>query len=98
MGEHVKTTATKTHEATPKNFTAQQKKTEISQQNFFFADRVLLLQKTIGNQAVQRLITSGKLQAKFRISQPGDKYEREADQIADQVIRMPESSIQATPT
>ena len=30
------------------------------------------------------------IQAKFKIGQPGDKYEQEADQVADQVMRMPE--------
>ena len=30
------------------------------------------------------------IQAKLRIGQPGDKYEQEADQVADQVIRMPD--------
>ncbi len=52
-------------------------------------DRILFLQRTIGNQAVQRLIKSGALQTNFRISQPGDKYEQEADWIADTVLQMP---------
>lgn len=46
---------------------------------------LLQLQQTIGNQAVARMI-----QAKLSISQPGDKYESEADQVADKVMRMPE--------
>jgi Domain of unknown function (DUF4157) len=35
-----------------------------------------------------------KLQTKLKISQPGDVYEQEADRIADQVMRMPEPTIQ----
>ncbi len=31
-----------------------------------------------------------KVQAKLKISQPGDKYEQEADRIAEQVMRMPD--------
>jgi hypothetical protein len=58
------------------------------------ADRILFLQRTIGNQAVQRLIKSGTLQAKLRIGQPGDKYEQEADRVADEVMRMPEPGVQ----
>jgi hypothetical protein len=54
------------------------------------SDCILYLQRTIGNQAVQRLIKSGALQAKLRIGQPGDKYEQEADRVADAVMRMPE--------
>ena len=53
-------------------------------------DQILHLQRTIGNQEVQRLFKSGTLQAKLRIGKPGDKYEKEADKIADQVMRMPE--------
>ena len=52
-------------------------------------DRISFCQKTIGNQAVLRLIKSGILQAKLRIGQPGDKYEQEADRVAKEVMRMP---------
>jgi hypothetical protein len=34
-----------------------------------------------------------RIQPKLTVSQPNDKYEREADRIADQVMRMPEPSI-----
>ncbi|MBW2690368.1 MAG: hypothetical protein JRC99_10620, partial [Deltaproteobacteria bacterium] len=54
------------------------------------AERILFLQRTAGNQAVQRLIGSGALQAKLRIGEPGDVYEQEADRVADAVMRMPE--------
>jgi hypothetical protein len=33
------------------------------------------------------------IQTKLKISEPGDKYEQEADQIADEVMRMPEPSV-----
>ena len=58
------------------------------------ADRILFLQRTIGNQAVQRLIKSGTLQAKLKIGQPGEVYEQEADRVADAVMRMPEPGVQ----
>jgi hypothetical protein len=45
-------------------------------------------------QAVQRLIKSGTLQAKLKIGQPGDKYEQEAERVAEQVMRMPEPGVQ----
>jgi hypothetical protein len=38
------------------------------------------------------------LQAKLTINQPGDKYEQEADRVADMVMRMPEPRIQRAPT
>jgi outer membrane protein OmpA-like peptidoglycan-associated protein len=45
---------------------------------------ILYLHRKIGNKAVGQLI-----QAKLKIGQPGDKYEQEADRVADQVMRMP---------
>ncbi len=41
---------------------------------------------------------SGVIQAKLKIGQPNDIYEQEADRIADQVMRMPEPTVQAKPT
>lgn len=55
---------------------------------------VLSLHQSMGNQALQRMYRSGILQAKLKISQPGDIYEQEADRVADQVMRMPEHSLQ----
>jgi hypothetical protein len=34
------------------------------------------------------------LQAKLSINRPGDRYEREADQVTEQVLRMPEPGVQ----
>ena len=45
-----------------------------------------------GNQAAQTLLHSGMLQAKLKISHPTDRYEIEADRVADQVMRMPDSA------
>jgi RNase P protein component len=50
---------------------------------------LLRLQQTVGNQAVSHLI-----QAKLKVGQPGDRYEQEADRVADAVMRMPESQVQ----
>ncbi len=47
----------------------------------------------LGNQAMQHLLHSRVIQAKFKISQPGDKYEQEADRVAEQVMRMPEPQV-----
>jgi len=38
------------------------------------------------------------LQPKLTINEPGDKYEKEADRMADSVMRMPEPTIQRAPT
>ncbi|MCK5545286.1 MAG: DUF4157 domain-containing protein [Desulfobulbaceae bacterium] len=52
-------------------------------------DKDLPLQKTIGTQEAHRLLQSGAIQAKLKIGAPNDKYEQEADQVADEVLRMP---------
>jgi hypothetical protein len=57
-----------------------------------FQHPLLQLQQTLGNRAVSRMI-----QAKLAICNPGDHYEREADRVADRVMRMPEAPIQPKP-
>lgn len=44
----------------------------------------------------KRLIgeTRPLIQPKLKISQPGDKYEHEADRVAEQVMRIPEPTVQ----
>jgi hypothetical protein len=51
------------------------------------AHPILQLQHTMGNRAVGRFI-----QAKLTVSQPEDVHEQEADQVAEQVMRMPDAS------
>jgi len=48
---------------------------------------VLALQKTSGNQAV-----TGVIQTKLKVGPVGDRYEQEADKIADQVTKPPNQS------
>ena len=59
---------------------------------------MLKLQRSIGNRAVQRLISSRHIQTKLSISAPGDHFEREADRVADTVMRMrsPHESLTTT--
>lgn len=61
-------------------------------------DHIVHLQRTIGNQTVQRLFKSGVIQAKLKIGQPNDVYEQEANRVAAQVMRMSEPTIQPKPT
>jgi hypothetical protein len=75
------------------NKVSQMQKTGPSQSISSSVEQILFLQRTIGNQAVGRLIKSGALQAKLRIGQPGDIYEQEADRMAEQVMRMPEPQV-----
>lgn len=61
------------------------------------SERILHLQRTIGNQAVGSLLKAGTLQAKLKIGQPNDHYEQEADRVAEQVMRMPDPALQLKP-
>ena len=60
------------------------------------------LQRTYGNQYVQRLVNhisakeQGALQTKLEVSQPGDQYEQEADRVAKQVVKITDSSSEKT--
>jgi hypothetical protein len=58
---------------------------------------LMALQRTIGNQAVNALLGSIGVQAKLIVNAPGDRYEREADRVAEQVLRMPAEPREATP-
>lgn len=60
--------------------------------------QIVILQRTIGNQAVQGLFASGRIQAKLKIGQPNDKYEQQADRVAEQVMNMPEPKVRQKPT
>src|SRR5262249_45247615 len=55
---------------------------------------ILRLQQTIGNQAVARLLSQlspahSLIQAKLTVNAPGDKYEQEADRVAEEVMATP---------
>ncbi|MBC2702892.1 MAG: hypothetical protein HF976_16090 [ANME-2 cluster archaeon] len=93
MAERVQL-ATKTSEAKRENSASKIRKTESPQVISSPTDQFLYLQRTIGNQAVQRLIESEALHAKLRIGQLGDKYDQEADRVADAVMRMPKPGVQ----
>jgi hypothetical protein len=56
------------------------------------APALLALQQTHGNLYVQRVVAG--IQAKLVVGQPGDKYEQEADRVADEVMRMSEAKVQ----
>jgi len=80
----------KTSEAKRENSASKTRKIESPHVMSSPVDQVLHLQRAIGNQAVQRLIKSGALQAKLRIGQPGDKYEQEGARATEQMMCMPE--------
>lgn len=49
----------------------------------------------MGNQAAQRLLRDGVIQAKLSVNQPGDRFEQEADRIAEAVVRLPDPAATA---
>ena len=95
MAERVIETAKKTESGHKCSSSCKQKPGVDSSGSF--ADRILHLQRTAGNQAVQNLIKSGTLQAKLKIGQPNDIYEQEADRVAEHVMSMPEPMVRRQP-
>lgn len=55
---------------------------------------LLELQRKAGNQSVQTLLRRRGIHARLEISQPGDRYEQEADRVAQAVMNMPEAAPQ----
>ena len=47
------------------------------------------MQRALGNRAVGAMLGRSPMQAGLIVNAPGDRYEREADRIAEQVMRMP---------
>ncbi|MCP4401364.1 MAG: DUF4157 domain-containing protein [bacterium] len=93
MGESAKL-MTKTPDAKRENSVSHTREIERSQSRSSPVDRILFFQRTIGNQAVQRLLQTTLIQAKLTISQPSDTYEQEAGRVAEQVMRMPVPLVQ----
>lgn len=57
---------------------------------FSLASTIHHLQRSVGNRAMNALVRSPPIQPKLAVSHPEDESEREADRVADQVMRMPE--------
>lgn len=51
----------------------------------------------MGNQAAQRFLRAGVIQAKLTVNQPGDRFEQEADRVAEEVMRMPDPTVGTPP-
>jgi hypothetical protein len=47
---------------------------------------------------IRSILTGSPVQAKLRVGAPDDAYEREADAVADRVMRMPADEIRRKPT
>jgi len=67
-----------------KNPASSKTRQDLSQSLETPVKQILYLQQTVGNRAVNRF-----LQAKFKVGPPNDIYEKEADQVADKVMKMP---------
>lgn len=59
-------------------------------------DDLLNLQRMVGNRGMQSLISGGRLpiQTKLTVGAADDAYEQEADQVAREVVNMPDASVQ----
>lgn len=97
MCERAKTTA-KTQKHKRENSFLQSRQIK-SHRSFINSpvDYILHLQRTIGNQIIQKLLKSRVIHAKLKMGQPGDKYEQQADRMAEQVIHVPDPKVQRQP-
>ena len=75
-----------TRESKMRNSSAHAKKPNPSPRINSPVDQISFLQRTVGNRQVERLLKSRVIQAKLKVNEPGDSYEREADRISDQVV------------
>ena len=82
MGCDMKTFASKEKQSTPVTCRAQASK-------FGFRGSVVKDQQA----EIRRIFRSTGAQPKLRVGQPNDKYEKEADRVADQVMRMSDTDI-----
>jgi hypothetical protein len=58
---------------------------------------VMYLQRTIGNRAVAQLLDRGpRIQRSLKVGPADDKYEREADEIAQRVMRSPAPNVKTS--
>jgi outer membrane protein OmpA-like peptidoglycan-associated protein len=53
------------------------------------------MQQSQGNQAMLRLLGGGVLRKKLVVNAQGDAYEQEADRVADAIMRMTDSTVEA---
>jgi hypothetical protein len=58
---------------------------------------VLAVQRSAGNRAAQQLIAQRRVQAKLTVGPVDDRFEREADRMADAVLSSPLSTADASP-
>lgn len=97
MGERV-SIATKSSESYKRNSVTRKLRTNYSPSISSFVENILFLERTMGNQVVQRLIKAGVIQARLKSGQPNDIYDQAADRVVDEVKLQPDSGIQMKPT
>ena len=56
-------------------------------------EQIYSLQRTAGNQQVQRLLKAAFIQAKLKVNEPGDSYEQEADRISGHMLTTPHGGV-----
>jgi len=60
--------------------------TDMQKRAAHLQNSIIDLQRSAGNQAVEKIIKAGAIHPKLRVSQPGDADEHEADHVAEQVV------------
>ena len=55
-------------------------------------------ERPIGDAPLRKIQSSDSIQAKLKMGKPGDRYEQEADRIAERVMSMPDADCRLQPT
>ena len=55
---------------------------------------IVRLQQSVGNRGIHRLLQTRAIQPKLTVGPVDDEYEREADSVADEIVRMPDPSVE----
>ncbi len=95
MSEKTSSPADKKSETKTENSVSPPQKSDSLQLIDSPVEQILFLQRTLGNQAVGRLIRSGALQTKLVASLSADPYEQDADHAAKRMTTM--STLEASP-
>jgi len=93
MSDKTFTQENKSKDVIKKTVSPKVKKNVESQRGVGY-QQILNLQRSLGNQAVGKLLKSGVIQTKLRVGAPNDKFEQEADQVANRVMSMTTPSVQ----
>ena len=80
-----------------KTFTTKEKQSPAVSRSYHYVHYPMSPVQQTQQAEIRRILRSTGAQAKLTVGQPNDKYEQEADRVADQVMAMPDPNLQRQP-